>query len=326
MDQWGPAGCREHFNEIIDHLREQAHKKNLPFIQSVAEGWINDSIDRANYNNIVEHQLTVTSSQKRSVVWVYWQGGAEGEELRYSLRSAYNCLLDHDNFVVCGDKPDWWRAGHIESPRFNKQDAKKEFGSGRFSKWIDSIVKLQKIIDSPQVTDEFLWLYDDTFFLKKISTEWIRQPKYKGMLHTGDPHKKAVRTWREVTRRTHVSLLERNLSTFNYSTHFPVVYNKHLLQKTIDEFRCREQARLIESLYLNHHCTNPDFLLDHFQYQKRIPPAWSPSSRAAIINVGGFKAPVQRLMNNLYPEKCMYEQGYFTSDPIAISGVENPST
>lgn len=36
MDRWGPVKCREHLDEIVDHLEKQAAKRKLPFSRFAA--------------------------------------------------------------------------------------------------------------------------------------------------------------------------------------------------------------------------------------------------------------------------------------------------
>ena len=36
MDAWGPSGCWQRLEEIVDHLREAAAKRGLPFIVTAA--------------------------------------------------------------------------------------------------------------------------------------------------------------------------------------------------------------------------------------------------------------------------------------------------
>ena len=36
MDAWGPSGCWQRLEEIVDHLRDAAAKRGLPFIATAA--------------------------------------------------------------------------------------------------------------------------------------------------------------------------------------------------------------------------------------------------------------------------------------------------
>ena len=248
------------------------------------------------------------SQNRHSVVWVYWEGAADGEELRYSIRSAEKHVWDAKDFVICGDKPRWWHGPFIPSPRFNKQDAKSEFGSGRFAKWIDSAVKLQRIIDSDLVTSQFLWMYDDTFLLKPCSVSALAKPRAGGVLVAGDAKTQANRSWREVRRRTHVALSQRGLPVRDYSTHLPVTYDKAKLQQTLTEFECRRKARCVESLYMNHHHHEPTGTAEELlHYRKRITSNWTLPDKT-IVNVGGFNKHVEQKIAPLFSEPASHER------------------
>lgn len=37
MNEWGPKGCREHMDKILDHMAKEAKRRNLPFLRSGAK-------------------------------------------------------------------------------------------------------------------------------------------------------------------------------------------------------------------------------------------------------------------------------------------------
>lgn len=186
-----------------------------------------------------------------SVVWVYWAHGARSNELLYSIDLARKNLSDAHNFIVCGDRPpsgakiDYF----IPQPRISLIESQRIFNTKRFAKFVDSFLKLQAINGSSHVTDDFLWMYDDTFIVKSTSIDFLSKPRYRGKLPSSKDPIRA--TWREAMRRTGVALEKEGLSLLNYSTHLPVVYNKEKLKKTFERFNCFDHPRLIESLYLN---------------------------------------------------------------------------
>ena len=312
MNKWGPAKCRQRKPLIILWLKQSAKKAGLPFSEAAAGAMIDLAIRTAEKKQarlpVVDVKSPTDSvsvpARKYSAVWVYWRGGAASDELKYSIRSAITNLSDLANVVVCGDHPgDWYDGDFIHSRRFNKQDGIKKFGSGRFSKWIDSAVKLQKIIESDLVTDAFLWMYDDTFFVKPWSIEQTAILRAGGSLW--DPQEldnRAKKTWREVMRRTAKALADRGLPQRNYSTHYPVVYQKGLLAQTIREFNLLNNARLVESLYLNHHFRDPLPAVDVFQYSKKIPANWKMRDTVSVVNVGGFHKGARDVIKPMFPD------------------------
>jgi hypothetical protein len=247
-------------------------------------------------------------NNRTTAVWVYWAGGAEGEELRYSIRSTVANFVDLQNVVLCGDRPDWYSGDFIHSPRWNKQDAKARFGTGRWSKWSDSIMKLQRIIDSQLVTDDFLWMYDDTFLTKPLTASELKIPRATGQLCV-NMDVNARNTWREAMRRTAIALVESGRPTRNYSHHGPIVYSKQKLQQTIDRYDPFSRPRLIESLYMNHHYDSEQAVQigNWLQYTKSPSPIWQPRSDASVVNVGSFRASVEIAMEARFPDACNLE-------------------
>lgn len=308
MNKWGPGKCRRRKPLIVAWLRQSASKAGLPFSETMAGVAIDIAIARAEKKQArlpaVKPPEPPAREKRYSAVWVYWRGGAASDELEYSIRSAITNLSDLANVVVCGDHPgEWYDGDFIHSPRFNKQDGIAKFGSGRFSKWIDSAIKLQRIIESDLVTESFLWMYDDTFFVKPWSIEQTAILRAGGSLwdlqKIDTPSK---RTWREVMRRTARALADRGLPQHNYSTHYPVVYQKKLLAQTIREFDLLQCARLVESLYLNHHFRNPQPASEVFQYSKKIPIGWKMRDNVAVVNVGGFHKGAQDVIRPMFPQ------------------------
>ena len=161
---------------------------------------------------------------------------------------------------------------------------------------------MQKIIDSDIVSQNFLWMYDDTFFVRPWSIEQTAILRAGGNLwHLSSIDKPVRSTWREVMRRTAKALVDRELPQKNYSTHYPVVYQKALLQRTIQEFELLECARLVESVYLNHHFRDPAPVKNVFQYSKKIGKDWVVYDRVSVVNVGGFHARAQEVIKPMFP-------------------------
>ena len=47
MDRGGPQWCRDHKQEILDHLEKEAKKRGLPFVRLAAEKLVDLAIRRA---------------------------------------------------------------------------------------------------------------------------------------------------------------------------------------------------------------------------------------------------------------------------------------
>ncbi len=217
-------------------------------------------------------------------VWVYWEGGADSDELRYSIRSTIENVSGITGIAICGDKPNWFIGHHIYSPRVTKSYCIKHYGSSSNRKWIDSIVKLQRIVSCKLIDEEFTWMYDDTFFSQKINALDLKNARYSGQLKG----RQSGRNWRKVMGRTRLELESRGLPTRNFSNHCPMVFEKQKLLHLISEFNLPENPRLIESLYFNYfkaQSTKNDS--SFFRYTKK-PKEGFRLGDEKIRNVGSF--------------------------------------
>ena len=307
MDRWGIDGCQSRFDEIVDHLEEQANKnavvKHLgPVNRFVAARWLTQAIDNA--------KEQVSNPPKYSAVWVYWAAGAIGEELRYSIRSAESNIDDLKNISICGDIPSWFTGHAIPSPKWTKRQNAEQFGTKRWAKVIDSIVKLKRIIDDPNVTDDFLWMYDDTFIVKPMEIADLLEPLASGHIRESERNRGK---WRRVRERTAKALNDANLPTWNYSTHCPIVYNKQRLRETIETFRPDIRPRVIESLYCNHWHDNPRSTSGFFHYSQRPPKGWAPPKWSSVVNVGKFNDAASKAIMPMFSEACSVEVGAVTT-------------
>lgn len=229
-----------------------------------------------------------------SVVWVYWAGGQRNNELWHSVRLAQENVQDAGAFTICGDIPDWYKGRSIRSPRVSDKESNDRIGSVNYKKWLDSIVKLQRIIDDTGVTETFLWLYDDTFIVRKSSITEIAVPRFSGQLS-----RSTRSTWRSVMTRTGDVLGRSGFHARNYSTHYPIVFEKQKLQQTIDRFRPDRQPLLVESLYQNQWGKNPQSHDGEFEYVNRVRRGWTPHKTTIVANVGQFNTHAQAAISSL---------------------------
>lgn len=218
-----------------------------------------------------------------TAAWVYLAAGAKTDELRYSIRSVATNMIDLANIVVCGDRPSWYHGDFIDSPRS---------GGGTYAKWFDSIKKMQRLIESPDVTDTFLWMYDDSFLLLPTTGLEIARPRAVSPIARNDIKRRNL--WRKVRGMTRRALHAAGRPAWDYSTHYPVVYEKDKLAETIKRFSCLVKPYCIETLYLNHHFDEPELRsLAGFQYRKVVSRGWKVRANTHLINVGQFNRAAQ---------------------------------
>jgi hypothetical protein len=136
--------------------------------------------------------------------------------MRQTIRASYEL----SSCIVIGTIPDWYIGKSIPSPpRYH-------------NRYSDQLRWLQKAIDEPTVTENFLWVEND---LPKLSFSDLRIPRY-----TTDP----------INPQNEVLLLERGHTTVNYETDWPYVFNKGRLQEVLDTYRPPFHA---PTIYFNHY-------------------------------------------------------------------------
>lgn len=122
---------------------------------------------------------------------------------RQSVRAAFNLSTP----IIIGVIPNWYIGKSIPSPpRYH-------------NRYSDQLRWLQKAIDEPTVTENFLWVEND---LPHLTFQELRSPRYLDCpMNPSDA----------------TLLMERGLPTVNYETPYPLVFNKGRLQEVLDTYR-----------------------------------------------------------------------------------------
>lgn len=151
--------------------------------------------------------------------YVYICREGDNEELRYSIRSVVAHASYNDIWLV-GYRPDWYRGNFVDLPDT----------STKFNNIINCI---KAITDIGAISDDFVLMNDDFFFLKDVGI----MPVYHGGLLSDKINK-----YLELGSRQYVTLLSktyRNLirqgikEPLDYDIHVPMPMNKHKLKESI---------------------------------------------------------------------------------------------
>lgn len=166
----------------------------------------------------------------------------ENEELRYSIRSAVE-NFPHDNIWVIGNKPDWYRGNFVSIP-----DQKTKF---------DNIINCTAAIsDIAEISDDFILMNDDFFFLKYVEA----MPTYHGGLL-----RDKIDKYIELGSRRYATLLSRTFNNLvrqgiknplDYDIHVPMPMNKYKLRESI------KKAYFPRSGYGNIHSIGGELISD----------------------------------------------------------------
>ena len=241
-----------------------------------------------------------------SVVFPYCKEFAQGKELLYALRSWYKNCCFQANFVVIGDKEDWFSEEicFIECPRVSDNPS------------VDTYHKLKVALESDKVTDDFVWTNDDIYVLQPIDLSHIQLPKVIGLLDIS----KYRGFYRENMQRTIDCLKQLGAACQNYGTHTPVMFNKAswlgLIAKLDEQIT---QGMLYTSIYFN--LQQPQvtavtldwrkdpFLLPVVSQNPSIEVVKSLLPKMFLNNArSGYSPWLESFLNKEFPAKCLFEQ------------------
>lgn len=254
--------------------------------------------------NIV--QTDVLMATHTSVVIPYCKEFAQGKELLYALRSwDKNCCFPAD-FVVIGDKEDWFsdEIHFIECPRVSDNPS------------VDTYHKLKVALESDLVTDDFIWTNDDIYVLQPIDLSHIQLPKVLGPLDTS----KYKGFYRENMQRTIDCLKQLGAACQNYGTHTPVMFNKAswlgLIAKLDEQIT---QGMLYTSIYFN--LQQPQVMAVTLDWRKDsfLLPVVSQNPSIEVVKSllpkmflnnarSGYSPWLESFLDKEFPAKCLFEQ------------------
>lgn len=172
-----------------------------------------------------------------SVVIPYRADEANGQELRFALRSFEKNFKEPFHIVVIGDKEDWFDEENIIHIPFDSKDDNPQV----------NLIEILKIaIADERVTETFIWSNDDIYLLNEITTAHIAIPKALGKF---EPEKYNGH-YKSNMEKTIALLAEQGLPPVNYGTHTPLFFDKAKLQEMFEKFpEALKGDCLFESLY-----------------------------------------------------------------------------
>lgn len=240
-----------------------------------------------------------------SVVFPYCKEFAQGKELLYALRSWYKNCCFQANFVVIGDKEEWFSEEicFIECPRVSDNPS------------VDTYHKLKVALESDKVTDNFVWTNDDIYVLQPIDLSHIQLPKVIGLLDIS----KYRGFYRENMQRTIDCLKQLGAACQNYGTHTPVMFNKAswlgLIAKLDEQIT---QGMLYTSIYFN--LQQPQVTAVTLDWRKDpfLLPVVSQNPSTEVVKSllpkmflnnarSGYSPWLESFLDKEFPAKCLFE-------------------
>lgn len=171
-------------------------------------------------------------------VYAYWHGGAQSDELRWSMRSVTANFQGSSSLLVVGDPPDWYTGAKI----FRKQ-VKPQPRQG----YRDVLNKIHTACVSDKVDDTFVWMMDDIYFVKSVTVEILSRHYRGGTLPA--TYKDHSHGWPGLKADTFRVIKDEKLPLVDYCTHLPHVLEKEKWLYIWDKYGLSDRVLQWELLY-----------------------------------------------------------------------------
>lgn len=239
-------------------------------------------------------------------VWPYWHGGAQGDELRWSMRSVQKFYAGQASLLLIGDKPDWYTGPYLPQARVPKHTPNRGFR--------DMLAKVRTMAHHEATASQFVWMMDDIYFVKPFDLEALETPRAdRWRANDGNG-------WGRRKNNTMRVLAERGFTTHDYATHLPHVVEKEKLAKLFTDFELDQNTLLWEVLYGN------VFRRDPQPPRPFLARTWKPLSaeeyaaltqRSVVVNNtnDAWCAGLREYLMGLLPESCSVETGGVEQTP-----------
>lgn len=175
-------------------------------------------------------------------VWPYWAGGANGDELRFSIRSVEANYRGTAKITIVGDRPAWYRGHVIEQPRI-APCANRPYR--------DMLAKMKTIATHPEIDAECVWMMDDVYLLLPVTWDDLDVPRAWRYVDSGRNQ------WQRRKQKTMAALRTRQRQNHDYATHLPHTIEKSKLADLWRVYDLDNNTYLWEVLYGNEHRGRP---------------------------------------------------------------------
>jgi hypothetical protein len=260
-------------------------------------GWNSPFRDRRShieeelFNDTLDADLTPTFLEDATFVWIYWHGGAQDDEIRWSMRSVLAKFHGNASILVVGDPPPWYSGPAMRI---------KRVADCRMQRYRDQLNKLYAVCTSESVPEEFVWMMDDTYFLRRVTLTDLRRHFHHPSIVQGSGE------WARHKRSTFDELARRGLPQIDYCTHMPHVLNKKKFLETWERYDLGQKPLAWELLYGADHWHERE-PIDLRIFARVNKPHQRPD--AAIWNNGdnGWGESLRRFLQSRFPERTPFE-------------------
>jgi len=246
---------------------------------------------------------------KVHVVIPFVEGPQKSIELRYALRSIEKNLKCEEKVIwLYGEAPTWIRnVQHIPVHRNSRF---------MYSKFFDQLWKIELASRNLQIDTEFLYTYDDLYFMKPVTVDELRKPRALTDMAKEKEwfvHSDAGQNWISCMIQTLELLMAEGLPIYNYETHLPRVYNQQLALSVLERYDSMHRAFQFATMYFNYYEAAPILLKDELNFKLGIyhpiefAELFDFARRCTIMNVATAYEDSLRLLKMYFPDKSIYE-------------------
>jgi hypothetical protein len=247
------------------------------------------------------------------IVIPYIIGPDNGLELKYALRSFERYFKDEYKISIIGEIPDWC----VNVYQVNQAPIQDNMPFVRFR---DTLAKLHTACNTPEISADFIYTYDDIYLLKDTFTKDLLQPLALADKSSEPPSQWFISSdagpnWKKLLGKTLLLLKEEKKTMYNCETHTPRYYNKERVLKLFKKYGLLTNPYMFSSLYINNYYRNIKVLsqLNIFKaglYQPMKEAGILRMCRnAKVLNVGrgGYDQELKSALNKLFPEPSKFE-------------------
>lgn len=190
----------------------------------------------------------------KTVVWLHRDAINRDKSLKYSMRAFHENNPQDVECLICGDVPTWYEGQMIYSPPVPQRQCRELGVPLLYRPWLDVIHKLQKIVVSDRVSDQFLLFFNDVFLIHPIEELSLFTFPVANDQHLDNELtlKNANNPFHQLKKKTFQLLLDHNKPTRDYDCHSPVVLDKQCVLDVIDIYNLDKDPALFYSCYMNH--------------------------------------------------------------------------
>lgn len=243
-----------------------------------------------------------------TIVYPYLQRLSQGEELKYSIRSVCKYAQFEFDILIVGDKPTWYTGKYLPTHPIRGK---------RFTRAFDIARKLEIICDSKLITDDFLYMYDDQYFINPVQLADLSGAIAISEIVKREEARVGSEVWKELLKRTVDALHESGCERiYNYETHLPRVLNKARLKLVLDAYQLHKNPLLFNTIYFNEYFHQPRIILEQKNeikagvYNALISDQIRNQCRGKLVLNHGEKAynhQMKIFLKNSFPENCKFE-------------------